>query len=186
MADAGKVVVVSGPSGVGKSTIVREVIARTGADFSVSVTTRKPRADEVDGREYHFVDRATFERMIDAGQLLEWAEVFGHYYGTPAGPVEEALADGRVILLDVDVQGARQVHRRMPDATFVLIVPPDQDALAARLRGRGSEGPEALAERFAKAQAEISAARDSGAYNHVIVNDELPEAVRSLVEVVRK
>ena len=119
----GKLVVVSGPSGVGKSTIDKEVVERSGAIFSVSITTRQPRPDEVDGRDYRFVDRETFERMIQRDRLLEWAEVFGNLYGTPSEPVRQAIADGQTILLEIDVQGALQVHEKMPDATFVLIAP---------------------------------------------------------------
>ena len=177
---------VSGPSGVGKSTITREVIRRTGADFSVSATTRRPREGEVDARDYVFVDPGAFQQMIDRDELLEWAEVFGQRYGTPAGPVREALAAGRTVVLEIDVQGALQVHRKMPDATFLLIAPPDGAELARRLHGRGSEDAEGAAKRLEKAAQEIQAARRSGVYNHCVVNDDLEAAIARVVEIVNQ
>ena len=178
--------VISGPSGVGKSTIVRQVVARTGAVFSVSVTTRPPRAGEVDGRDYRFVDGPTFERLVRDGELLEWAEVFGHSYGTPAEPVRQAIESGKTILLDIDVQGAMQVHRQMPTATFVLIAPPDDQALQQRLAGRGSEnGPEAQ-RRLAAAKKEVDTARRSGIYTHDVVNDDLETAIDAVVAIIQE
>ena len=182
----GKLVVVSGPSGVGKSTILREVLRRTGALYGVSVTTRGPRPGEVDGREYRFTDRPTFRKMIDAGELLEHAEVFGELYGTPAGRVLEAIRDGKTVVLDIDVQGGLQVARKMPQATFILIVPPGEAELARRLRGRGSEDQAAVQRRLAKARYEMETARQSGVYNHVVVNDDLESAVRQVVGIVNQ
>jgi len=179
-------IVISGPSGAGKSTIVREALARCDAQFSVSLTTRRPRPGEVDGREYRFVDRSRFEEMIAAGEMLEWAEVFGELYGTPAGPIREALASGRTVLLDIDVQGAVQVHRKMPGATFVLILAPDDDELARRLTGRRSEGADQLRRRLGRARKEIDDAVASGVYNHVVINDHLAQAVRRVLAIVRR
>jgi guanylate kinase len=171
---------------VGKSTIVREVLARADAAYSVSVTTRAPRAGEVDGRDYRFVDRATFDRMARGGELLEWAEVFGHGYGTPAGPVRQAVESGRTILLDIDVQGAMQVHQRLPDAMFILIVPPSDQALRERLVGRGSEnGPEAE-RRLAAAKSELDTAQRSGIYTHSMVNDDLETAIAAVVDIIQE
>jgi len=184
MSKTGKLVVVSGPSGVGKSSLLGAVRRRCEADFSVSATTRRPRAGEVDGQAYRFVDRATFEQMIADGELLEWAEVFDQYYGTPAGPVEQAVQKGRTILLDIDVQGGLQVYERMPEATFVLVVPPSREELARRLAGRGSEQPEDLAKRLAKADEEIAVARASGAYKHEVVNDDLTIAADEMTAIV--
>ena len=178
--------VISGPSGVGKTTIARQVQARTGAAFSVSATTRPPRPDEVEGRDYRFVSRSEFQRMIDDGELLEWAEVFGQLYGTPQRPVRQAVAAGETILLDIDVQGGLQVHRKCPEATFILIVPPDEAELARRLRQRGSEDQPSLARRLAKALEEIRTAQDSGVYNLVVVNDDLEAAINQVVEVVNR
>jgi len=186
MANRGKLIILSGPSGAGKSTIVREVLRRTGAKFSVSATTRPPRPGEQPGREYRFVDRATFERMIERGELLEWAEVFGELYGTPADLIRRALDEGRTVLLDIDVQGARQVHEKMPEAVFVLICAPDEQALAQRLGKRGTEDPEALARRLSKAEEETAEAVRSGMYTYRIVNDDLERAVDHVVEIVKK
>jgi guanylate kinase len=182
----GKLVVITGPSGVGKSTIVREVLRRRGAEFSVSVTTRPPRAGEVDGRDYRFVDEATFQRMVEADGLLEWAEVFGARYGTPVDAVREALAAGRTIVLEIDVQGGLQVHRKMPEATFVLIAPPSEAELARRLRGRGTEDAGAAARRLAKATEELRTAERSGVYNHCVINDDLEAAIRQVVRIVHE
>ncbi len=186
MATTGKLVVISGPAGVGKSTIVKRALSRTGAAYSVSTTTRAPRPGEVDGRDYCFVDRPAFEKMIAEGRLLEWADVFGNLYGTPAEPVRRAIADGRTIILEIDVQGALQVYRLMPDATFVLIEPPGEQELYRRLAGRGTESPESLQRRFAKARQEIQAARDSGAYRYFVVNNDLETAVNEVVNIVKQ
>ena len=177
---------ISGPSGVGKTSIVREVLRRTGAEYSVSATTRPPRPGEVDGRDYRFVERAGFERMAREGKMLEWAEVFGHLYGTPALPVREALAAGRTIVLDIDVQGAMQVHDRMPQGTYILVVPPSRQELARRLGGRGTEGAGAVARRLAAAEQEIAVARASGVYNHEVINDRLDVAVQNVVEIIQQ
>ncbi len=180
----GKLVVVSGPSGVGKSTIDKEVVQRTNAIFSVSITTRQPRPGEVDGRDYRFVDRATFERMIERDRLLEWAEVFGNLYGTPTEPVRQAIVEGETILLEIDVQGAMQVHEKMPDAIFVLIAPPSDDVLRDRLKGRGTEDEESFRQRFGKAQEELRIANESGVYNHVVINEDIEAAIKQVVDIV--
>jgi guanylate kinase len=183
---SGKLVVITGPSGVGKSTITQEVVRRTGARFSVSATTRPPRAGEVDGREYRFVGRDEFERMIEQGDLLEWAEVFpGRFYGTPARPVQDAIVAGRTIVLDIDVQGGLQVHDKMPGATFVLVAPPDIEELKRRLLGRGTEGQAEQAARLAKAESEMAAARKSGVYDCEVVNDDLQRAIEEIVRIVQ-
>lgn len=182
----GKLVVITGPSGVGKSTITREVLRRTGAEFSISATTRPPRQGEADGRDYRFVDRPAFERMIERGEMLEWAEVFGNLYGTPERPVREALDAGGTVVLEIDVQGGLQVHEKAPEAEFVLIAPPDDQELARRLRRRGSEDDEAAARRLAKASEELRTAERSGVYNHRVVNDDLEEAIRRVVRIVRQ
>ena len=180
----GKLVVISGPSGVGKSTIVSQLLKRTSVEFSVSATTRQPRPGEVDGRDYMFVSRQQFQQMIADEQLLEWAEVFGQLYGTPARPVNQAVKAGKNIVLDIDVQGAIQVHRLMPDATFVLICPPDEETLADRLKGRGTETPDALARRLAKATDELNTATASGIYNEKVINDDLEAAIEQVVNIV--
>jgi len=182
----GKLVVISGPSGVGKSTISRQVLLRTGAVFSVSATTRAPRPGEVHGREYLFVSRQDFENMIVRGELLEWADVYGDYYGTPLAGVREALDGGKTIILEIDIQGGLQVHRRMPQAVFVLIAPPDEAELKRRLAGRGTETPDAVERRFTQARKEIRTAIDSGVYTHKVVNDDLERAIGEVIEIVTR
>lgn len=182
-ARAGKLVVVSGPSGVGKSTINREAMRRTNAAFSVSVTTREPRAGEIDGADYFFVDRETFKQRIEQDAFLEWADVFGNYYGTLAAPVEATLASGGLFVLEIDVQGAMQVHAKMPDATFVLVVPPSMEELKNRLIGRGTEDQESLQRRLGKSEAELKLSRDSGIYTHEVVNDDVETAVADLITI---
>lgn len=186
MASQGKLVVITGPSGVGKSTIVRDVLERTGASFSVSATTRAPRAGEVDGTHYRFLDEAAFETLRREGRMLEWAQVFGHRYGTPAEPVRKALGEGKTVILEIDVQGGLQVHAQCPDGTFILIVPPSEAALAQRLAGRGTDSPEVVARRLAKAKDELIAASESGVYKHVVVNDDLEKAIARVVDIINK
>jgi guanylate kinase len=185
--NTGKIFVISGPSGVGKSTIVKDVLARTGAAFSVSATTRPRRKGEMDGKDYCFVDKCRFKQMVADGRMLEWAEVFpGRFYGTPAAAINEAIGQGRKIVLDIDVQGAIQVHAKLPDATFILIEPPSQEILRGRLVGRGSESPDEVACRLGKALAELNAARNSGIYTYTVVNDDLPKAVERVVEIINQ
>ncbi len=182
----GRLIVLSGPSGVGKSLISRNVVRRTGAMFSVSVTTRPPRKGEADGREYRFVDRPTFKRMIERNELLEWATIFGNLYGTPAGPVQKAVASDKTVLLEIDVQGALQVHEKIPEAIFVLVAPPDEEELWRRLQERGTENAESLRMRYGEARDELRAARQSGAYGHVVVNDDLETAISDIVKIVKE
>ncbi len=179
-------IVIAGPSGVGKSTVVREVLRRTGAVFSVSATTRKPRPDEIDGQNYLFVDRPTFEKMIAEEQLLEWAEIFGDYYGTPEKPVAEALSADKTVILEIDIEGSRQVHQKSPEATFIFIAPPDEDELKRRLTDRGTESQRDIERRFARATEEMCVATGSGIYNHMIVNDDLDRATRQVVGIVKE
>jgi guanylate kinase len=161
-------------------------VRRTGARFSVSATTRPPRAGEENGRDYFFVDRPTFERMVEKGEFLEHAEVFGQLYGTPAAPVRKAIKGGKTVLLDIDVQGGLQVARVMPEATFILIVPPSMEELRRRLSGRGSEDAATLERRLAKAGLEIDTARNSGVYKDVVVNDDLAKATDEVVRIVER
>jgi guanylate kinase len=184
--NSGKIFVISGPSGVGKSTIVKDVLQRTGAAFSVSATTRPRRKGEMDGKDYCFMDKCQFKQLVADGQMLEWAEVFGRFYGTPAAQVTEAIDQGRKIVLDIDVQGAIQVHAKLPQATFILIEPPSQEILKGRLVGRGSETPDEVTCRLGKALAELNAARKSGIYTYTVVNDDLHEAVKRVVEIINQ
>lgn len=185
-APKGLLLVVSGPSGVGKTTMVHEVIRRLGGEFSVSATTRARSERERDGVDYHFVDQATFQRWIDDDRFLEYAQVFGRsWYGTLRSQVDDALAEGKLIVLDIDVQGARDVKRRMPGAYAVFVLPPDEQTLLSRLRARGREDAAAIERRFAEAKTEISFARTSGVYDDFIVNDDLEIAIDQLCDLVR-
>ena len=156
--EGARVVVLTGPSGVGKSTVVR-TLRREHPDLwlSVSVTTRHPRPGERDGREYHFVDHPTFDRLVAGGDLLEWAEFAGNRYGTPRTPVLERVAAGMPVLLEVDLQGARRVRREMPEAIQVFLAPPTWDELERRLVGRGTEPPDVIDRRLAAARVELAA-----------------------------
>lgn len=182
----GLLLVVSGPSGVGKTTIVHEVIRRLGGEFSVSATTRARTERERDGVDYHFVDQPTFQRWIDAGRFLEYAQVFGRsWYGTLQDQVEHALGEGKLIVLDIDVQGAKSVKQKMPGAFTVFVMPPDEDTLLRRLHARGREDEAAIQRRFAEAKTEIDFARTSGVYDAFVVNDDLEIAIDQLCDLVR-
>ncbi|MDA2891018.1 guanylate kinase [Mycolicibacterium sp. BiH015] len=178
------VLVLSGPSAVGKSTVVRCVRERV-ADlyFSVSVTTRAPRPGEVDGVDYSFVTAEQFQQLIHDGALLEWAEIHGglHRSGTPSAPVRAATAAGRPVLIEVDLAGARAVKQAMPEATTVFLAPPSWEALENRLIGRGTETPEAMARRLQTAKAELAA---QGDFDVVVVNSQLESACAELVSLL--
>jgi guanylate kinase len=174
--------VLAGPSGAGKTTVARALVAgRDDLRFSVSATTRPPREGETDGVDYHFLDRAEFERRRDAGELLEWAEVHGRLYGTPRFELDAARREGRHLLLDIDVQGARSVRRVAPQAVTVFILPPSGTRVVERLRGRGSEGEEALRARLAGARAELDALEE---FDYAVVNDALEETVGAVEAVL--
>jgi guanylate kinase len=177
------VVVVSAPSGAGKSTVLSRVLRELpGIRFSVSHTTRPPRGQEKSGRQYHFVDRAAFERLRDEGALLEWAEVHGNLYGTGHVEIERARAEGMDVLLDLDVEGASQVRRRIPEAVTVFILPPSFEVLERRLRGRGEDDEATIQRRLAAAGREIDAFSD---YDYAIVNDDLEQCVEAFKSIVR-
>ena len=181
----GKVVIVSGPSGVGKSTICKEVVKRLNSVYlSVSVTTRPKSEAEVDGQDYWFISENEFQQRLDKGLLLEHAEVFGHFYGTPKEKVEEALKQGSSVILEIDVQGARQVKRIYKDAVMVFIFPPSQRELAERLKLRGREDMESAEERLEGASGEIAAAWQY--YKHMVINEDLQQAVKEVVEIIQQ
>ncbi|MFP4354101.1 MAG: guanylate kinase [Phycisphaerae bacterium] len=182
---AGLAVVATGPSGVGKSTILSEVRKRMECEFSISATTRQPRGGETDGVDYYFLSKQEFMEKVESGDMLEWAQVYGEYYGTPAGPVRQARARGKTIVMDVDVQGAEQIHESLPDALLLLIVPPDEDELEKRLRGRKTESEDKLQQRLSRARSELARARESGIFDAEIVNDRLEQAVLDTMEIIR-
>jgi guanylate kinase len=179
-----RLTVVSGPTAVGKGTVVARLREQHPEIFiSVSATTRPPRPGEIDGVHYLFVTDAEFDHLIEANALLEWAVVHGvHRYGTPRAPVMQALADGREALLEIDLQGARQVRQACPDARFVFLAPPSMDELIRRLVGRGTESGAQRARRLETARAEMAARAE---FDHVVVNREIGQAVEELVVLLR-
>jgi guanylate kinase len=183
---AGILFIISAPSGSGKSTLVSQLRTLVeGLDFSISYTTRSPRGSEEDGREYHFTSRVEFERMVAAGDFLEWAEVFGNYYGTAVSALSHAKAAGKDLLLDIDVQGAVQVMKRLPEAVSIFILPPSPEVLERRLRNR-SEAEHMTSEtvierRLSQAQNELKQVWD---YKYALVNDVLDQAVMEMRAIV--
>lgn len=176
--NTGMILVISAPSGTGKSTLIRRLTGEFKAfAFSVSCTTRAPRPGEMDGREYHFLTREEFERRREAGFFAEWAEVHGNFYGTPRKATEELLLAGRDVIFDIDVQGARQLKANMGQGCYVFIFPPSREALEMRLTGRGTDSPETIARRLAGARYEIA---DSHWFGHWIINDDLALAYDQL------
>jgi guanylate kinase len=177
-----RLTVLSGPSGVGKSTVVAEIRrAHPQVWLSVSVTTRAPRPGEVHGEHYYFVDDAAFDRLVAGGELLEWAEFAGNRYGTPRRAVLEHLASGVPALLEIDLQGARQVREAMPEAMLVFLAPPSWDELVRRLSGRGTEPPEVIGRRLATAREELAAEKE---FDVTLVNTSVRDVCRELVTLL--
>jgi guanylate kinase len=175
--------VITGPSGVGKGTLIRGLRERVpGLELSVSATTRKPRPGETDGVDYHFLDPEQFEKRVRAGEFVEHAAYSGNRYGTLRSELEQRLARGAGVVLEIEVQGARQVREAMPDAVAVFIAPPSGDALRARLVGRGTDSPEQVDERMRTAERELKAKDE---FTHVVINDRLEDATEELAGIVR-
>ena len=179
---SGRLLVVSGPSGSGKSSIVNELIEDLDLDFSVSVTTRLPRPGERHGVHYSFISRKDFEAMIDAGELLEWAQYNNRFYGTPAVPVEAANAAGRDVLLEIEIQGARQVRKQRQDAVMFFVTPPSLEELEKRLIRRGDTSAADIEDRLELAETEIAEAPEL--FDHMIVNDRLDRAVAEIEALI--
>ncbi|MGZ4137679.1 MAG: guanylate kinase [Actinomycetota bacterium] len=183
----GKLIVIAGPSGVGKGSIVRRLLDRDRAEghghlaYSISVKTRAPRANERDGREYHFISEAAFDAMLRNDELLEWAPFVDHRSGTPRKFVEDSLAAGRDVILEIDVKGAEQVRAEVPDATVIFLAPPSMEELERRLRGRGTEDDERIARRLDTAAWEMTQ-RDW--FDHVVVNDDLERAADEVAAII--
>jgi len=178
----GRLFVIAAPSGTGKTSLVKALVARRpGLSVSVSYTTRSMRANEQDGQDYHFVSVAQFRQLIERGELLEYAQVFDNFYGTPRALLEEQLAAGRHVLLEIDWQGAQQVRTRMPECTTIFILPPSLGALEARLRARGTDSDEVIARRLREAAGELSHWTE---FTYAVVNDSFEQAVSELVRIV--
>jgi guanylate kinase len=183
MSERGKVFVITGPSGVGKGTLIAKLLEAIGElELSVSATTRDPRPGEADGRDYHFLTEEEFEHRVQAGEFLEHADYSGHRYGTLREAVDGRLRDGRSVVLEIEVQGARQIREAMPEAVQIFIAPPSPEDLQERLEGRGTDSPEAIGRRLETARSELAAQSE---FAHVIVNDDLQKSASDLELLVR-
>lgn len=182
--DRGLLIVISGPSGVGKGTVRKALFQMTNHDltYSVSMTTRSPRPGEVDGVDYYFVTKEEFLKRISENKFLEWAEFVGNYYGTPLDKVEEQLDNGKEVVLEIEVEGALQVRQKAPDAVFIFIVPPGKKALYERLIKRGTDSPEMIKKRMEKADREFVLAHK---YDYIVVNDDVNNAADRIMAIVR-
>ena len=182
--ERGLLIVISGPSGVGKSSVRKALFDMPGQDlvYSISMTTRKPRNGEKEGVDYYFVTKETFEEKIKNGEFLEWANFVGNYYGTPREKVEELLDEGMQVVFEIEVDGALQVRRQMKDAVFIFLVPPSKEALINRLKSRGTECADELQERIDKAEKEYLLAYK---YDYIVVNDEVNNAADRIMAIIR-
>lgn len=181
----GLLLVLCGPSGVGKSTISRRLAERIGVRYTVSVTTREKRPGEQNGKTYEHVSRDDFFARLDRDEFLEYAQVYGEYYGTPKHPTLDELAAGRDVLLEIDVQGALQVRYQYPGALLIFILPPDEPTLLQRLTDRGRDSHDDIAKRFRAARREIQMAKGSRAFDYMVINDELERAVEEIAKIVK-
>lgn len=179
----GKLIVVAGPSGVGKSSIIDGVLAATNSKFSVSATTKPARAGEVDGVDYHFLSCKAFQEAIENDLLLEWAEFAGHLYGTMMNEVEPALDAGVNVVLNIEIEGAKQVRKSHPYGIFIFITPPSLEELRARLESRGDTSPEDIDRRFSVAEREIDGAPE--VFDHFVVNDDLSDAIAQVLDILQ-
>jgi len=187
MGERGKLVVISGPSGAGKTSICDLLLKKLpNAVWSVSATTRPPRGREANGQSYEFITPEEFARRKAAGEFLETAEYSGsgHLYGTPAGPVRSWLAAGKIVVMEIDVQGGVQVAQKVPESIRIFVLPPDQQSLRARLEGRNTESEAHMARRLAAADGEIAIARDSGCYPYFVTNDVLEDTVERIMGII--
>ncbi|HUM10460.1 MAG TPA: guanylate kinase [Myxococcaceae bacterium] len=180
----GLLLVLSAPSGTGKTTLARRFVqAHPEAAFSISMTTREPRGAERDGVDYHFVDALTFQRMIERDELVEWAEVHGNFYGSPQSAVERAFSTGGIAVFDIDVQGGQSIQRRHPEAVLVFVLPPSMAELERRLRERGTESEDSIRRRMLAARSEVE--HGARAYDYLVVNDQVDRAYEELEAIVQ-
>ena len=180
--DRGRLIVVSGPSGAGKSTVISSVMSkRDDLAFSVSATTRAPRQGEVDGKDYFYISREKFQEMIENNEFLEYAQYVGNYYGTPRQAVEERLAQGTTVILDIEVQGAANVRKSMPDAVTVFLIPPSFEELEKRLRGRNKDSEEKIRGRLEQAKCEYAQAPN---YDYIVINDDADVAAKEFDSII--
>ena len=177
----GILIVMSGFSGAGKGTIVKSLLEKHDIFLSISCTTRKPREGEVDGKDYYFVTREEFEKMIREGEMIEWAEYAGNYYGTPKKAVNDRLAEGKDVLLEIEVQGGMQVKKLFPEAVLLFVVPPSADELLNRLRTRGTENESQIGLRLEQTVREIEYIKD---YDYIVLNDQLDKAVQTVLNIM--
>jgi len=183
MKNKGDIFVISAPSGTGKTTLVRLLLSRFPTlSFSISYTTRLPRPGEVNGQHYFFVSEKEFKKSIVKGEMLEWAKVYGHYYGTPLTFVQEKIAAGKDIVLDIDIQGAQAVKKKMPEAILIFLIPPSWNELQRRITSRSSDSPEEIKKRLEAAKKEILAARE---FDYIVINDVLEDALKELVSIIQ-
>lgn len=183
MTERGLLIVLSGPSGVGKGTVRKAIFDSEGNDFqySISMTTRKMRDGETEGVDYYFRSREEFEELIATGEMLEYAEYVGNYYGTPLSYVQKTLDEGKDVFLEIEVQGAKQVKEKVPDGVFIFLTPPDLSELRSRIVGRGTDAMEVIDERMRVAREEIEM---MALYDYAVVNDEVPKAVKRVKEII--
>lgn len=183
MTERGLLIVLSGPSGVGKGTVRKAIFDSEDNDFqySISMTTRKQRIGEVEGVDYFFRSREEFEELIASGQMLEYAEYVGNYYGTPLSYVQKTLDEGKDVFLEIEVQGALQVKKQVPDGVFIFLTPPDLTELRSRITGRGTDAADVIDERMRVARAEIEM---MASYDYAVVNDEVPQAVQRIKDII--
>lgn len=182
ISEKGKLIVLSGPSGAGKNTVISRVMSlRDDLDYSVSATTREPRDGEIDGVSYYFLSRKSFEKMVDENKFLEHAEYTGNLYGTPKAPVLEKLNSGKSVIMDIEVQGAAQVKKRMPEAVMVFLVPPSFKELGERLRKRGRDSEEDIRARLEVARVEFALAKN---YDYIVINREPDQAANDLSSII--